>query len=467
MVFAGAGALRAAPPDAYVADLRVKFTAYLQGAEQAHTNRLATWRDDYIRALGGASRKLQAAGRAADAEAMDRELDRFRQEGRAIPAGSDDVAELAALRKRAEAREQALWRERWTAILGGARKYAGMLEERERKSTEANDLERAIAYREERERAMMTPEVTEAEFELAIMDVDRGGEVAGDAEADEAGSGPAATETAGVPESTAAHPSGIDRSPLVKVFTPGQKLPPEEEGAKRMTLVRTEYGPLANRFVVNASSVSRSEAKREGDHVRFEEYLDRWYLRLQIRAVGATGTIANPIVLVQMYIKRAQSQGRVEPLLQSIQRVPLAELTVEPTLIVFPPVETRMSRQRLGTGAVWQSTGKEFYGAIISIFDESKALLYQTTTTRGLASAASPDMPGKMLGEQLAEAQQAMNVAREVENAARMAFFADQRHEANRETFVEATRRMEEATREFQRLKMQVDGVPPPTQPAP
>lgn len=472
LVLAGSGVARGATPDADIADLRAKFTSYLQSAEQAHTNRLATWRDDYMRALGGASRKLQAAGRAEDAAAIDDELARFRREGRAVPAGEGDVAELAALRRSAEAREQALWRERWTAILGGARKYAGLLEERERKSTEANDLERAMACKEERERAMMDPAVTEAEFELAVMDVDRDGVAAADAPAGDqpaaaADTGDGAETAAAEPASGAEHPSGVAPSPQVKVYAAGQKVPPEDSSAKRLTLVRTEFGPLANRFTVNASAVSKSESKREGDHVRFEEYLDRWYLRLQTRAVGAAGVVENPVVVVQMYIKSAQSQGRVEPLLQSIQRVPLAALTAEPTTIVFPPVETRMSRQRLGKGAVWQYTGKEFYGAIISIFDVNKTLLYQTTTTRGLASMASAEMPGKMLGEQLAVAQQEMNVARDAENAARLAFFADQRNETNREAFVEATRRLEQANQEFQRLKLQAEGAMPPAAPAP
>lgn len=468
LVFAGAGALRAAPPDAYVADLRVKFTAYLQGAEQAHTNRLAAWRDDYARALVGASRKLQEAGRAEDSAAIDAEFGRFRREGRAVPAGAGDIAELAALRKSAEAREQALWRERWTAILSGARKYAGLLEERESKSTEANDMERAIACKEERERAMMDPAVTEAEFELAVMDV---GMPAGAVTPEEpAETVAAATETSeGAPSlagdevpvtaSVPAHPSGLDRSPGIKVYGAGQKVPAEDSSAKRLTLVRTEYGPLGNRLVVTASAVAKSESKKEGSQYRTESVLARWYLRLQLRAVAAAGgAVENPVVTVLMYTKSAQSQGRVEPVLASVQRVPLRAIGTDTTTITFPPVETRMRRERPGTGEVWRYMGKEFYGAIISMFDADKSLLYQTVTTRGLLGVASPELPGRTHDENLEDARVAMDAAHEALNEARLLFFANQRIEANREAFVEATGRYEAAKKAYEELMRQGNG---------
>lgn len=372
-------------------------------------------------------------------------------------------------------------------VLKVLEQYDAKLAEYQRKYEAAGRSKELLAVKDERERAAADPVVTAAEFEDALAEgaADAPVVVAEAPPADTAPEEPPAEASAAppaaedepassaaevVPEEPAApSPPALNASDRagappagsstrnVRVSKPGQRVALEEGAYRRLTLSRTDNSTLSSPLLVNASGMAASDVKRQdSDHNRQEDIRDSWSLRLQVRTTQVAGTVTGCAVVVQFFIKSADPKGRIVPECALVKRVDLPRLVPEAITLDYPPVETRMVRQRLGMGTVWQYQGKEFYGTIISVFDPGMNLLYQGVSTRGLADLASNKLPVKGMQERLEEARLIESAAREHLNEARMTFFANQRIQANRDAFLEAARVHEEAKRHLDQLQNKV-----------
>lgn len=349
-VCAGQGLARAGEVPADVRDLQQKFQAYLQDILTTHNSKLAV---------------LDAA------------------------ASADKVAELAQAKNR--------------AILNSAQKYDALLAEREKRA--AGDASVALAIKEERHRAMQDPVVTAAEFELA-MSGDQ--DVTQAPEEDAALRAPETNNTGSAdnaPSELPAAPSTDIVAPInpngtkVKVYPPENKVPFADSAFKKIVLSRTENSPMGRTVAVAALVMAESDVRRLDGMPRRQEILERWNLRLQLRVLPVAGELQKLAVYVQPYIKSAQAQGPVSPVLVDVIRVDLAQVSTGTTTIDLPAVESTKLRARAGRNA-WQEWGKEFYGVVISVFDATPTLLYQGVSVRGLLSEASAEPPSNPLHAQ-------------------------------------------------------------------
>ncbi|MCE9615189.1 MAG: hypothetical protein K8T26_13000 [Lentisphaerae bacterium] len=459
-----------------VLDLRQKYTTYLQGIESGHTGRLQTCQQDYSRELTQLLGQFEAGGQSEAAAAVRQEAERFARTGE-IEVTDDFAtpAELAEKQRAFASRLEQLSREKNASIVKALGKYDAMLADKQKKSE--SNVGAALAIKEERDRAAQDPVVTAAAFELAIAGDDTGagsgapspaGEASDDAGAPgDAGAAPADTSTEATSSGTATAPDSTNAGDVavalsnpkdVRIYQAGKRLPmADASGYKKMSLSRSENSPVASPVTVTALSLDKAETEREGegDHYRRERILDRWSLRLQLRTSPAAGVVKSPLVTVEFFIKSAEPKGRVTPEVYSVKRVELEQLVPETTTIDFPPVETMMGRERMGLGAVWKQSGMQFYGVIISVFDQQRALIGQFVSVRGLAGEASTAPPERSLRERIEEARVNMETARQELNEARMLFFSNQRDEGHRNAFLEATQRFEAAQAQFQMLKQE------------
>jgi hypothetical protein len=115
------------------------------------------------------------------------------------------------------------------------------------------------------------------------------------------------------------------------------------------------------------------------------------YQRVIVNAVNTRDVLEDVTIVVQTYAKPASATGRIEPepLGQLVAR--LDQVTGERTIVDFAPLSTRRYRDRYVSMHGYSSSyrgGAEFYGAVVTVFDQKGEIAFQGVSSDRLKAVA-------------------------------------------------------------------------------
>ncbi|MDA0989765.1 MAG: hypothetical protein O3A51_03340 [Verrucomicrobia bacterium] len=393
MVFAATSLSAIGQADPNLDDLNQKFESYLEQLDRDHTTKTKAWASAYQSTLQRLQRHIQASGKLDKLIAVREEIDRFAADRNLPPAAIvTSPPELNAVQAEYATRLRQETIEDNRSVLALARKFDAHLISYQKHLTTNGRIEEALAVKANRDATADNPRVTAAEFELALL------EAADDADSNTGDTGDLESVPEPEPEPDTPPPSDVVVSHGVTVYDDGQR-PRSAPGMdyRRLNLDRTAHTPLGSGLIIDSSAAVSSTTTKHSAYDNSQS--SRWALRLGMRSTPAKGTIPDVLVVVQFYVNQP-GQGRVEPILRDTRRINLPEVSPSTITVDFDEVKTESRQMRVGAHR-WRHLGHDFYGAIVSIFDVNRSLLYQGVTAGGLKDLAQAAVPEQTVTEQL------------------------------------------------------------------
>ena len=397
-----------------LASLKTMYDRYVTDLQEAHREKTRKWSQDYVQALKTLETQVQASGELDALLAIRSEITRFKQTP-TIPTHAivRTPTALRTLQERYARQPDSYRREAAKAMFAMAKEYERRLDKLQRQLTAQGRIEDALGVKSERARVQQSPEVTAAEFTLAVQDT-HDVEVAPrpDGEQDRDAKPPDPNAETSAPYDDIPFDSGTVRG--VVITPPGTKAPSQQpfgRPMKRQPLFRTEFGPL------------RSGIRSQAFSQRRRDRQEHWHLRLKLRTPPAFGALYRPMVVVQFYAKKTYDQSDGTPQLLRTKRIRLKALvTNDPVTLDYPTFTVDPDWHRTWSGQRREG-GHEILGAVISIFDYEQKLIHQEVSDRALLYVASPTMPGMTQEERYAALQKQLQQA--IERRLRAAREAD------------------------------------------
>lgn len=359
--------------------------AGLKSLREAFEIRLAQYESEFSSELGMASRnylgKLEqlatAAQKAGNFEAWqeaDKEMKRFRETQQlpetAAPGASGIMTEL---QQNSQAHIDECWQRRLSKVRDLAGKYKTRLESSVAEATRKGAFKDAAAWQAELQRLAELPLLQKAAEEQKAPVEDQEPEPQ--------------TETVSPvyqPFMPAPPPS---TAPVESVSWVKGLTPQAEPG---MTF-RTQNLTITERMRVSRKVGLRAELAVQSARGSGQTQI----LRLGVRPASASDLIEDAVMLVQFYGKEvSRRSAHVIPRPIGFLKVELPALSgTHWNFCKLPPVSAEQPLQPYIGGQQYQGPRLEYYGAVISIFDAEKSLVYQAITAPSLAAVAPEILP--------------------------------------------------------------------------
>ncbi|MDD4872520.1 MAG: hypothetical protein PHR77_18375 [Kiritimatiellae bacterium] len=453
--------------------LRTIFDENLSVIDKEYNDIARTWPDNYAKELDVLQKKMQKAGDLEGWQDVNRESKRFNTE-KTLPASAITTIsnDLQVLQKRYHVSSSGIDTEKSRKIVSLTEKYVSRLSSIQKSLTMAGKIDDAILVNAEIKKVKSLAKVSAAEFALMAMEAEKAQEqkVAATITADStkteelsgktgapdnmAGGNPANPKTAD------AHPSPEDAGP--KIYD-GQ-IPPVIQGInfKSVQLSGTERMRVVKKVTANAmigkksaTSISLSGGTYFGAHERTGSSQN--FIRLNVKASNVSYVLEGLKIAVQIFCKDTSGKGGgARELRTDVARLPKIEGGKQ-ICVELPPVVTISSSSRYrgydyGTAS---NIGQEFYGIVVSIFDDTGALAYQGASSDALEKMGIAEMPKEKPAQDIRERFEA---ARDAYHKARAAFNASPNNEILRDAYLAAGKEFTAVREAYQRTI----NIPPP-----
>jgi len=379
--------------------------------------KLAAWPTQYMAALQELREHVKTLGDLDGWTSTDAEIKRFEQD---VEIADEDLVkkplDLQKLQRKFKAAQSAIIRDKNRNVLTLTDKYAKRLTELEVELTKQARIEDALRARAEKVRAQRGRAVKRARFELAVLSAE-------DGSADRAV--PEAPETAERDREEPEEREERDREerekreePKAERHAPVDDVAPydpatfrvrqgndplEIEGLRfrKLTLKSTKHLRVGRKLAAVTELGLREEHDEhevQNGRVRMIRHReDGFYMvRVSLRPVSREGVVRDSTIVVQMFSRSVNGSGGKNLKLilfdwTTIDQISFSQMTVETPSVVVQLFEDKL--RRASAGRVERTTGEEYYGVVISVFDSGGELIYQESSQSRLEDQAVTTVP--------------------------------------------------------------------------
>ena len=350
---------------------RLVYRGKMEQANKDYTEGIESLMGKYTKALKDLQGRLQKSGDLQGVLQVNEELERL-SIGSAPPeeGAFAEHAKLLDLQKTCTKAAANLELAKSRKIVAAVGEYTTHLEAEKKRLTIAGDFEAAKTYAAEVERIKKSAEELAAAKHLQ-----------------ESRKQTASTQSK-KPTSAATKAVGYTRC---KIY-PGRGAPAiKEVEFEDQSLVGTrQVGSLtevsASATLGNRSNMTESERRSSYSSSKTSSGEVEVIARVTLKTRSPEAAIANPLVLVQYFGADVGARGLKKPEQIAAEPVRLNALTDKEVTIEFPPVSLRKYeyRYRSSYSRHTSKSGKEFYGIMVTIFDENKKVVYQSVNNSSL-----------------------------------------------------------------------------------
>jgi hypothetical protein len=287
-------------------------------------------------------------------------------------------------------------------IIALSQKYIAKLTALQTDLTKQGKMEDALAVNAEIKRVKGSPEVAAAEFELSEQEAKAA-----------QGKKEATSKKEGTPKEEKPTPGGktADGKAAEPVIQDGDvtiydgKAPtPSGVTFKNLPLRPTSNVGAKRKLSVTAMLASSSDESGSSGASLYSSSKSKYgstssRLRVGVKTVGSGTVLSNLIMVVEYYSKDVKTtSAKINPEKMLTRRISVPKVDVEGVWIDCPEASAYKSSYRYtssyGSGYRYKS-GREFYGAIVSVFESDKTLAYQGVTGGSLEGFAPTDAPAE------------------------------------------------------------------------
>ena len=402
--------------------LRKVFEEQIKKIDDESGAALQSWPANYARELDALRARLQKSGDFEGWQAADKEFARFKDNPRlAAENVAKDRTDLRALQEKYADLPSAVTLDKHRKVLALRGLYVDRLNALQKKLTVAGKMPDAVAANAEVKRVAALPEVTAAEFAVAAKESEKP---------------PAPVPVPTPPPVVTAKTNAVaSEKPLANIearkkvpdgtkFYQGEAPPPIPEFTfKGLSVSGTDRLRMSRKLSATVSLGRKADSQKTTFPGFFSAVEDRtksiqYVLRVALRPVNTTTTVENAFLAIQSFAKEtAKTGGKIAPKELAFEVIPLPRIDAARSLAVdCPPVTTSSYKRRevfdVGLGIGGASGGQEFYGVIVSVFDEAGALIYQAATNEMLEKMGIAEIPEDFFADRERQMKQkAMNDA--------------------------------------------------------
>jgi hypothetical protein len=353
-----------------------------------------SWPSNYVAALKDLQTKFQKEGNLDGWSNVKSELDRFNTDPR-IPDGNlSSVAGLQMIQAKFRELPAQVALDKNQKIVALSQKHIAKLTAWQTDLTKQGNMEDALAVNAEIKRVKGNPEVASAEFALSEQEAK-----AAQGKKEErpgAEKAPPGGKTADAKE-----PEPIVQDGDVKIYA-GKA--PSLPGVtfKNMPLRPTSNVGAKRKLNVSAMMSSSSDERGSSSASYYGSSKSSYgstssRVRVGIKTVASESVLENLVVLVEYYSKEVKTTaGKIVPDKMLAKCITVPKVDVDGVWIDCPEASVYKSSYRsthsYGHSSRYKS-GREFYGAIISVFESDKTLAYQAVTGGTLDEFAPTEPP--------------------------------------------------------------------------
>jgi len=377
-----------------LSSLKASYEKSLTGIITNYEGSIKSWPDDYVNALKALQTKMQKGGNLDGWQDAKSELDRFQADPKIPDDARSPRAEVQALLSKYRDLPRQLSLDKNQKITALSQKQLAKLTTLQTDLTKQGKMEEALAVNAEIKRVKSSPEVTAAEFELSEQEA-KAAMTKKDTPPKEVKPGPAVKPPDGKEAAKPIEDGEIKmyegKAPAIPgvSFKNMQLRPTSNVGAKRKVNVTAMVAASSDEDKSSSASYYSSSKSESGSTSS--------RVRLGLKTVASASVLENVIVVVEYYCKEVKtSPGKVSPEKMLVKRINVPKVDIQGVWIDCPEASTYKSSYRYTSsyGSSYRSKGgKEFYGAIISVFESDKTLAFQAVTGSALEEYATTDMP--------------------------------------------------------------------------
>ena len=405
------------------------------------------WPGDYMAALKRLQASMQKDGDLDGWGDVKAELDRFQEANSIAEVNLSKRAELAALQARfKDVPVQAAY-EKNKKIVTLSQKYMTRLESVQRDLTKKGEMASALDFNAELKRIKASPEFTSACFEVAEYESRKQAEAPGAAVGAKVEAPVKHEESAAKSDEKSEKPSEKNVGPGGKFMKPGDGSKPMKpgEGGKGMksgeggmgggkpmkmmeggappqeeskiydskqapnipgvTFKAMQMHPTANagtKRVVNLTASLGSVSSETSSGEASDYYVSRsksgstsFRVRVGLKS-SSTTVLENAVVVVEYFSREiGNTSKKIVPERMMVEHIEVPKIDTQGVVIDCPAVSTYKSSYRSSSayGSNYHDkSGRDFYGALISVYDANKTLVQQLASGNAIDSLATTEM---------------------------------------------------------------------------
>jgi hypothetical protein len=414
--FLVASAMSQANMASEVDSLRKVYDQNLESIEKESAEKDITLPDSYLKELEALQKNLQKNGDLEGWQAVAGEVARFK-DGLKIPQDkiAASPASLSALQKKYQELLLGTENDKSRKIVSLTEKYVGRLTGIQKNLTIVGKIDDAILVNNEIKRVKALPKVTAAEFAVMALDADKKDQdkpgKAAAAKDQEKPGGPLPDGDAR-PAKGALAPDvivkgGVSAPEGVKIYQ-GQNPPPVQgitfkslplSGTERMRVSKkvaaaVMVGKKTDTKTTVSTSSSYSHHQRTGSSL--------CYIRVTVKPSNVSYVLENTKLVVQSFAKDLSGRSGGAELKMDVVKLPKmeggAQVCVECQPVVTSVSSIRSRGYYASDSMAVSNSGQEFYGIIVSVFDDSGALIYQGASNDSLEKMGIAEVPKEKVG---------------------------------------------------------------------
>lgn len=332
---------------------------------------------------------FQAAGDLDSWRVIQSELTRFKSSPNIPEPVGTTLEQLAGTQRKYRERNTEVSLQSSRQILDLVQKYSRALSNLQAELTRAGKIPDAVAVSKEEARVKASSEVKAAEFELA------------QATAMNPTTPPPEPATPAPPPSVAAaERSGSEKKGGFTLHY--DRVAPDipDVHLKRMTLRNTPNVRTGRRVSVTYLMGTQDDVSKDSAHSYYSTSTSKsgstdYLVRLAMRATSTADTVENATLYVEYFGKSIKS-GNALPSRISQHMLELPSLSSAIVHVDCPTFSTSSSSYSYTSSYGYHSSSKsgmDFYGAIISVFDADKKLVFQAASNSRLCNQAVSEFP--------------------------------------------------------------------------
>ena len=388
--------------DKQLGELRSAYEKNLAAIKKTYDDGVARWPQDYLAALKALQSKFQKSGDLEGYQGVQAEIDRF-QAAAEIPDEALEASgpELKAVQKKFQAIPAELARQKTQKVLTLFQQYTSKLTAMQTDLTKQNRIEDALAVNAEIKRVKESPEVAAAEFER----MEQEAKAAQDKSAEAKPQSGKIQEPAAPAGETSSRPQRFEQAAAYersKIYTDGK--PPDLPGISFKPLALRPTANAGARRKLNVTALLGSSESMEqrsdsswGGVARAKSGTASYRVRLFLKTTGTSLTVENVTLVVEYYSKDLRSgSGKITPERMLVEHIRIPRIDFQGIAVDCPDVSTYQSSYSYSSawgGSHKDKIGREFYGIVVSVFEQDKSICYQAVSGSALDRFAGTDIP--------------------------------------------------------------------------
>jgi hypothetical protein len=353
----------------------------------------------YINELQKVQQSLQKAGDLEGLTAAKSEIERFKGE-QTVPETPDSSLPVAIQQLQTAYKKglAAIDLDKSKKIVSAVKQYVDRLTALQKNLTKAGKVDEALEVNAEIKSVKADSKVTSADFAVAAAESEKQSQdVSKGTQSDETQKGEKPKSVSNATDNVAVDSSGA------KIYE-GKSFPSVRgTNYKNVTLIQSELITGAPKVSVAATlntenSMEKSSSAYYSATVQSKSGSMEYTLRVTVKSAVKSFVQENPKLVVQYYVKNTVDAGNGEPKVFDTRIISLPKIDgtraigVEgPAITISSSTSKVVSRYR---GVVQsRASGNEYYGIILSVFDNNGALIAQVASNNTLKGLGTSKLP--------------------------------------------------------------------------